>query len=158
MNKAFVREPDGTTEYCPRCGTQGQPVTADTLRAHLTAADRKNLAASANFCPAPQCAVAYFDCFDRVVLAAALAQPIYPKAPDAPLCACFGLTAEDIEQDVQEGVTTRTKAALAKAQSPAARCAELAANGRPCVAWVQKYFLECRQRATGEGGRGMKGR
>ena len=103
MNKAFVREPDGTAEYCPRCGTQGQAVSGETLRAHLAAADCKNLASSANFCPAPQCEVAYFDCFDRVVLATALAQPIYPKAPDAPLCACFGLRAEDIEQDVREG-------------------------------------------------------
>jgi hypothetical protein len=152
MNKAFVREPDGTAEYCPRCGAQGQPVTDDTLRMHMTAADRKNLAPSANFCPSPQCEVAYFDCFDRVVLATALAHPIYPKAADAPLCACFGLTAEDIEQDVREGVVTRTKAALAKASSSAARCTELAANGRPCVAWVQKYFLECRQR-HGAGGR-----
>jgi bacterioferritin-associated ferredoxin len=150
MNKAFVREPDGTAEYCPRCGNLGQPVTWDTLRTHLAAADRQRLSQSANFCPAPQCEVAYFDCFDRVVLASELVHPIYPKAPDAPLCACFGLTSEDIEQDVREGVTTRTKAALAKAASPAARCTELAANGRPCIAWVQKYFLQCRQRnATG---------
>jgi hypothetical protein len=149
MNKAFVREPDGTVEYCPRCGTQGQPVTTGTLRTHLTEADRKNLASSANFCPSPQCEVAYFDCFDRVVLAKALVRPIYPKSSDAPLCACFGLTAEDIEQDVREGVATRTRAVLQKAGSPAARCSELAANGRPCVAWVQKYFMECRQRKAG---------
>ena len=145
MNKAFVREPDRTVEYCPQCGTPGQPVTWDTLRTHLPA-DRQTMAQSASFCPAPQCPVAYFDVFDRVVLAAALAKPIYPKDPDAPLCACFGLTADDIEQDVREGVVTRTRAALEKARSPAARCTELAANGRPCVAWVQKYFLECRQR------------
>jgi transposase len=31
MNKAFVREPDPTTEYCPRCGSKGEPVGRITL-------------------------------------------------------------------------------------------------------------------------------
>jgi hypothetical protein len=144
MNKAFVREPDHTVEYCPRCGSQGQPVGWDTLRAHLPAEQRSKLAQSACFCPSPQCEVAYFDMFDRIVPASALSGPVYPKDADAPLCACFGLTRDDIEQDVREGVATRTRAALEKAQSAAARCTELAVNGRSCVAWVQKCFLECR--------------
>ena len=58
-------------------------------------------------------------------------QAVYPKDPAAPLCACFGLTRAEIEQDVREGVVTRTKAALGKANSPQARCSERAANGRP---------------------------
>ena len=36
-----------------------------------------------------------------------LNKPVYPKNPDAPICACFGLTRQDIEQDVSEGVVTR---------------------------------------------------
>jgi hypothetical protein len=90
--------------------------------------------------------VAYFDSFERFVLATALSRPVYPKDPAAPICACFGLTRQDIEQDVDEGVVTRTKAVVEKANSPAARCSQMAANGRPCVAYVQKYYVECRNR------------
>jgi len=147
MNKAFVREPDQTADFCPRCGSQGEAVGGKTLAAHLTAEQRGRITDPANFCPAPQCAVAYFDGFERMILAAELPRPVYPKDPDAPICACLGLTREHIEQDVREGVATRTKAALERARSPAACCAELAANGRPCVAYVQKYFLQCRQRS-----------
>jgi hypothetical protein len=93
--------------------------------------------------------VAYFDSFERFVLATDLSRFVYPKDPNAPVCACFGLTRQDIEQDVEEGSVTRTRAAVEKAKSPAARCAQMAANGRPCVAYVQKYYMECRNRRRG---------
>jgi hypothetical protein len=146
MNKAFIREPDQTAEYCPRCGSKGEPVGAATLATYLSDQQRSQLAEPANFCPSPQCPVAYFDGFERLVPAAELRVAAYPKDPEAPICACFGLTRADIEADVQEGVTTRTKAALERAKSPEARCAQHAANGRPCVAYVQKYFMQCRGR------------
>ena len=149
MNKAFVREPDCTADYCPRCGSQGEKVGAEVLRFYLTDEQRHILAEPANFCPSPQCAVAYFDCFEQFVLATALSRPAYPKDPTAPVCACFGLTLQDIEQDVDEAVVTRTRAAVEKAKSPAARCAHRAANGRPCVAYVQKYYMECRNKRGG---------
>ncbi len=100
------------------------------------------IAKPAAFCPSPQCDVVYFDSFERVVVTHDLDRAVYPKDPTAPICACFGLTADAIEQDVDEGVTTRTKAALEKAKSSAAKCTEMAANGRPCVAYIQKYYLE----------------
>jgi hypothetical protein len=93
--------------------------------------------------------VAYFDALERAVLVGDLVRPVYPKDPTAPICACFGLTREDIQQDVKEGVVTRAKAVLEKAKSPAARCKQLAANGRPCVSYVQKYYLKCREQAAG---------
>ncbi len=144
MNKAFVREPDQTADYCPRCGAKGEPVGTKTLAAHLSAQQRGRLADTANFCPSPPCPVAYFDGFERMILAADLQRPVYPKDPAAPICACFGLTRADIDEDVREGVVTRTKAALEKAASPAARCWETAANGHSCVAYVQKYYMQCR--------------
>jgi hypothetical protein len=144
MNKAFVREPDGTADYCPRCGSKGEPVGTITLRHHLRGGLVQKVGDPANFCPSPQCPVAYFDGFERVVLASDLPAPVYPKDPAAPICACFGLTKDDIEQDVREGVVTRTRAVLDKAKSPAARCAEAAANGRSCAAYVQKYYMQCR--------------
>jgi hypothetical protein len=146
MNKAFLREPDRTADYCPRCGSQGEPVGRETLQEFLTDAQRRSIADPANFCPSSRCEVVYFDSFERTLLTGDLPRPIYPKDPTAPLCACFGLTAEDIERDVEEGVTTRVKAAVEKAKSPAARCRRLAANGRPCIAYVQKYYLQCLQR------------
>ena len=144
MNKAFVREPEQTADYCPRCGSKGEVVGVESLKSYLTDEQRHRLAEPVNFCPASQCGVAYFDGLERIVLTSELARPIYPKDPTAPICACFGLTRQDIEQDVQEGVVTRTKAVLEKAKSPAARCAQMAANGRPCIAHVQKYYMECR--------------
>ena len=150
MNKAFVREPDHTADYCPRCGSQGEQVGAEVLMLYLDDEQRRILAEPANFCPSPPCAVAYFDGFERFVLATALSRPVYPKDPKAPVCACFGLTRQDIEQDVDEGVVTRTRAAVEKAKSPVARCAQMAANGRPCVAYVQKYYMECRNERKGD--------
>ncbi len=144
MNKAFVREPDQTDEHCPRCGSLGQPVGRVTLAAHLSPAARQQLSEFASFCPFPQCEVAYFDAFERVVTTDALLRPLFPKDPDAPICGCFGLTRDDVEQDVAEGVATRVRELLAKAQSPAARCSEMAANGVSCVPDVQKYYLRCR--------------
>ena len=145
MNKAFVREPDVTADYCPRCGSAGDSVGEMTLAAHLTEVQRRNLAEPANFCPIPRCEVAYFDTFERFVLAADLARPVYPKNPDAPICACFGLTCDDIDQDIAEGGVARVRAAIEKAKSPEARCAELAPNGRSCVALVQRYYMQRRQ-------------
>jgi hypothetical protein len=144
MNKAFVREPDQTADYCPRCGSQGQPVGGETLQTYLSGDQRRRISEPANFCPFPQCDVAYFDAFERVVLTTDLARPAYPKDPDAPICACFGLTREDIEQDVREGVVTRVKALIEKAKSPEAHCARMAANGCSCVPYVQRYYMQCR--------------
>src|SRR5688572_30585740 len=108
MNKAFVKEPDGTAApLCPRCGSLGQAVGPTTLAAHLTDAARRNLSDAAWFCPYARCEVAYYDLFDRVVGVEALAKPVYPKDPDAPICACFGFTCEEVEQDIREGGATR---------------------------------------------------
>jgi hypothetical protein len=146
MNKAFVREPDATAEFCPRCGSPGEPVDSAALTTYLSDEQRAGLSVPVNFCTSPQCLVAYFDGFERAVLAADLKRPAYPKNPDAPICACFGLVRADIEQDVAEGVVTRTKAAVEKAKSAAARCSELAADGKSCAARVQKYYMQCRNR------------
>jgi hypothetical protein len=145
MNKAFIREPDQTADYCPRCGAKGEPVGRETVRHYLPEGKTPTVADPANFCPSPQCNVAYFDSFERVVLTSELSRPVYPKDPDAPICACFGLTRQDIEVDVREGVVTRVKAIIEKAKSSEARCAQLAANGQPCIAYVQKYYMQCRQ-------------
>ena len=150
MNKAFVREPDYAGTYCPRCGSEGERVGDEVLNHYLDDEQRASLMPPAHFCPSRKCAVAYFDGLERFVLAADLSQPVYPKDPTAPLCACFGVTCHDIEQDVDEGVVTRTRAALEKVQSPQARFAHLAANGRPCTANLQKHYMDCLKRRQAE--------
>ncbi len=144
MNKAFVREPDQTVERCPRCGSVGQAVGRETMQAHLPDDVRDQLSEPASFCPLPQCEVAYFDMFERSVTTESLLKPVYPKDPDAPICACFGLKCEDIDADIQEGAVTRVKALIEKAQSDEARCAANAANGQSCVPAVQRYYMQHR--------------
>jgi hypothetical protein len=145
VNKAFVREPDRTAEYCPRCGAKGQQVGRETIQSYLQQGKTPTVADPANFCPSPQCDVVYFDSFERVLLTGDLGKPVYPKDADAPICACFGLTREDIEADVREGVVTRVRAIIEKAKSNEARCAQLAANGESCIAAVQKYYFQCQK-------------
>jgi hypothetical protein len=147
MNKAFIREPEQTVDFCPRCGAKGQPVGRETIQAYLPQSKPISVADPANFCPTPQCEVVYFDAFGRMLVKGDLNKPVYPKDPNAPLCACFGLTRQDIEQDVSEGVVTRVKAILEKSKSSDARCAQLAANGQSCVPYVQKYYLQCKAAA-----------
>ncbi len=146
MNKAFMREPDQVDSRCPRCDSLGQTVGPQTLIARLGADYRKALAESGYFCPSEQCEVVYYDDFGGVVKRDAMPGPIPIKDFHAPLCACFGLTREEVEQDVDEGGVARTRAAVLRAQSDEARCATLAPNGRSCVPDVQGYYLKCKQR------------
>jgi hypothetical protein len=145
MNKAFVREPDQTADYCPRCGSQGEVAPRKAVEAHVPPERLQQISEVACFCPSPGCDVVYFDSLERVLDTAAVGQPVYPKDPAAPICACFGLTCDEIDQDIAEGVVTRTRAALEKAKSPAARCSELSPSGRSCIADIQRYYMKNRQ-------------
>ena len=95
MNKAFVRESDSDVRHCPFCGSLGQAVGRVTLDAWLKPESRGQIGESAMFCIQPQCEVAYFDSFERVVMIDKLTRPAYPKSADAPICGCFGLTCGD---------------------------------------------------------------
>lgn len=151
MNKAFLREPEPEADRCPLCGTKGEPVLAVTVQAHVAPEKWKQISEPASFCPVASCEVVYFDSLGRTILTSELTHPVYPKDASAPLCPCFGLSAEDIEADVREGAPTRTRAVLQQAQSPQACCTRKAANGRSCVAYVQKYYLQCLAAARGQG-------
>ena len=143
MNKAFVREPEDTGQHaCPRCGSLGVSVQQETLQSQLGAEGARQLSATGYFCPFPKCEVAYFDQFDRIVTVECLQRPVYPKSPDAPICACFGLTTEDIEADLREGKPTRVRALLEQAKSPEAHCLTAAASGQNCIGAVQRYYMQ----------------
>jgi hypothetical protein len=145
MNKAFVREPDDTGQrHCPACGSLSVGVAAETWRAHVVEAAEHAVADMAFFCPFAKCEVVYFDDFERQVRVAALRHGVWPKDSQAPLCGCFGLTAEDIDADIREGVVTRTRALVEKAKGPEARCQILSASGQCCVGEVQRYYMKQR--------------
>jgi hypothetical protein len=144
MNKAFVREPDTTEMFCPRCGAAGTSVLWVTVEHHVPVEKRKGLAASSCFCATPTCEVAYFDAMESFVLTADLAAHVYPKDQAAPLCPCFGLTREDVEADAAEPVPVRIRALLAKSKSPAAHCQTASPTGRCCMPEVQKYYFRLR--------------
>jgi hypothetical protein len=145
MNKAFVREPDDTgAGYCPRCGSLGVAVGAETLQAQL-GDEAKQLADAAFYCPYPKCDVAYFDRFERIAIADKLAHSAYPKDAVAPICNCFGFTTAEIDADLNEGGVARTKALIAKTKTPAAHCLTAQPDGRSCAAEVQRYYMRGQQ-------------
>jgi len=147
MNKAFVREPeDDGREYCPRCRSLGVPVEAGPLDTHIRPESRAKMRDDAWFCNFPRCDVAYFNQFDAVVTVDELNSAVYPKEPDAPICACFGFTYDEVAADVKDGTPTRIRELLAKSKSPAARCRTLAADGRCCMAAVQELYMKLRSR------------
>ena len=149
MNKAFVREPDDTGDArCPRCGSLGVAVGAETLSAQLAADDRRNLPESAYYCPFPRCEVGYFDKFDRWVMADKLLHPAFPKDPAAPICPCFDFTIDEIEADVSEQGTRRVKELLARTKSSEARCTTMSPSGQCCMPEVQRYYMKLRQQAS----------
>ena len=149
MNKAFVREADSTDFLCPRCQGIGLPVPWSTVAGLVPAEKRKHLGPSCYFCETPNCPVAYFDGLESAVLAADCTRSFYPKDVTAPLCACFGLTHEDVLCDLDDGQPTRIRALLAKSKTPAARCAELSPTGSCCLPLVQRHYF----RLKGDSGR-----
>jgi hypothetical protein len=151
MNKAFVREPefDGKA-YCPHCGSLGTAVGQATLDHHVQPAFRARLGDAAWFCGFAKCDVAYFDLFESSVTVDELRAPVYPKNADAPICACFGFTLDELEADVSDGTPTRIRELLAKSKSDDANCRVLAADGQCCMREVQRLYM------AGVGNQGQK--
>jgi hypothetical protein len=145
MNKAFVREPefDGRA-FCPRCGNLGHPVEAGPLDTHVRTESRGKLHDSAWFCGFPRCDVAYFNLFDAFVITEELTRPVYPKDPNAPICACFGFTYDDVEAEVNQPTPARIRELFAKSKTAEANCHTLAADGRPCITAIQELYMKLR--------------
>ena len=150
MNKAFCKEPDSTAPpRCPACGTEGTQVAVETLAAHVDPAAAEALAAPAYFCPGDTCSVAYFDLLERTISTAAARGLFWPKDPTGTLCGCHGLTVDDVDRDLAEGVPTRVREVVRRAGEPGAACGVKSADGRSCVARVQRYYM--RRRTAGGG-------
>jgi hypothetical protein len=148
VNKAFVREPDADARVsCPRCSGLAIEVGRNALDTHVQTSCRNRLGESAWFCRNPVCEVIYFDLFEQRVLVSELRAPVYPKDLSAPICACFGLTVEEIEADLRVGEPVRIRELYRKSQSGEARCSELAVDGRCCMGEVQRLYLRGRESA-----------
>jgi hypothetical protein len=144
MNKAFTREPDSDDVLCPRCGARGDDVQRETVEALARPEAAARLAPTASYCPTPTCDVVYFDAFERVVTTAEILRPVYPKDADAPICPCFGVTTDPIDQDLAENTVERTRQLVAQSKSPEAHCLTAAPHGRSCAAEVQRYYMQRR--------------
>ena len=148
MNKAFVKEPDPDARVsCPRCGNLATEVGRGPLDTHIQPEHRQRLGDRAWCCGSDSCDVVYFDAFGQSVRVAELRNAVYPYKPDAPLCACFGLTMDDIEADVNDGVPVRIRELYAKSQTAEARCATLAVDGQCCLREVQRIYLKWRSQS-----------
>lgn len=143
MNKAFVREPDSDARVsCPRCGNLATEVGRGPLDTHIRPESRGRLDDQAWCCRSESCSVVYFDTLERIVLVTELRDIPYPYAATAPVCACFGLTENDIEADVQDGQPLRIRKLYAQSQSADAKCQALAVDGQCCLREVQRIYMK----------------
>lgn len=144
MNKAFVKEPEAGEPRCPSCGGPGPSVGQETLAAWLCDAPRTTLPKGGYFCSNPGCDVAYFDAWEATVPVDRLRAPCWPKDPEAPVCGCFGLLAETIEEEAAVNEVALIREHLARAESDDAACATKSPTGRSCVAEVRRLFIQHR--------------
>jgi hypothetical protein len=144
MSRAFVKEAETTGPVCPSppgCGGEGVPVSQATLQSRLHPQAAARFAGETFFCPDPLCEVAYFDAGGERALRSEMLSPGYPKSPGAPLCACFGVTSEAIEDFGRRGDKAAMRVFLERTASPEARCERQAADGRSCATEARRVFL-----------------
>ena len=153
MNKAFVREPDVPRDVrCPHCEIIGLPVGRATIEAHLPEEARRHLAdANAFFCPNPRCPVGYFDIFEQNTAGEHFQNSVYPKYPNAPICSCFELYAQDVIQDARAGNASGVRLLIERSEGREALCRVCSPDGQCCVAQVQKLYLKHAEKDTPNG-------
>ena len=144
MSRAFVKEAETPGPSCPSppgCGGVGVPVSHATLQARLSPAAAARFTGETFFCPDPACEVAYFDARGELATRADMLVPAWPKSPTAPLCACFSVAREAIEDLARRGDKSAMRAFLERTASPAARCELTSADGHSCATEARRVFL-----------------
>ncbi len=119
------------------------PTTA--LHHFVPVAKQSQISVSAYFCETPSCEVAYFDAMESVVLATELTTPVFPKNLSASLCGCFGLTEDDIWQDIDDGTPTRIRDLLQRSKTAEAHCGSADPQGTCCLPRVQKHYFRLKK-------------
>jgi hypothetical protein len=125
----------------------GESVGTATLDALLKPECRAKLGESRELLPIGICDVAYFDQFERSVGVTDLLRRSIRRSR-APICACFGSPAKRSKTRSARKVLVQVRGAVERAKSDEARCSQTAANGRSCVAEIQRYYLKCRARKS----------
>ena len=145
MNKAFCKEPDNSLPpRCPKCGNDGVEVSAHTVYAHVKKGLLDAIGEPAYWCASDTCEIAYFDAYERTIGIIDAHGLYWPKDQNNPLCSCHGLTIDDIDSDLADGVPTRVRAVVHQAAQPTAICSSTSADGRSCVARVQRCYMRRR--------------
>lgn len=147
-----MKEPETADPACPSppgCGSTGVPVSRVTLEARLRPEAAARFGETAYFCPNPSCDVAYFDAGRERALRGELAVPVWPKHPEAPVCACFGVAHAVFEDFGRRGDKAAMRAFLERTTSSEARCATCAADGRSCATEARRLFLRALEEAAG---------
>lgn len=145
MSRAFIKEPEPEDPRCPLpagCGGPGMPLGRKTLLAQLPEDVARTFAESAYYCGNDSCPVAYFDAWGAQAPASMLRCQAYPKNAAAPLCSCFGITAEAIRAEAELGRKDLLRDLLARAESKAARCETEAPSGTSCLVEARRVFLK----------------
>ena len=145
MNKAFVREPDADVRVlCPKCGSPGRAVENGPIEVYVRPESRAQLLNAAWCCGNAACSVVYFNMFEQFVRAADLLASVYPYDLNAPICACFGFTYGDVDDDARDPQPLRIRALLAKSKSVDARCQSFAVDGQCCMREIQRLYRQLR--------------
>lgn len=132
--------PTGSTTSCPGCGRDGRPVGSSTLDNLVEPEARRLLGASARFCSAESCDVAYYDCAGAVVRTEAVVVPIFQKEtdPERLVCYCFEHSVGAVEAAQRDdGSNSIVEAITAACRSGLDRCEETNPQGRCCLGNVR---------------------
>lgn len=144
MNKAFIKEDDDKEPRCPApegCGGPGIVVPPETAAAQAPGTLLASFSREVLYCANPGCPTAYFDPWGASIPVTALTSVPYPKDPSAPLCACFGISPEDIIDDAERKDPSRIRDLIAKAEGPLASCATKTPDGQCCLPEARKLFM-----------------
>jgi len=142
MSRAFMKEGEAPEPRCPSCDAAGEAVGAPTLDAQVPETFRGLLGDKAYYCATPTCRVGYFNGWGSTLPAEKLQNRTYPKDPDAPLCPCLMLSAEDLIDDARAGIKTRIQEIREEADAPDARCLKLSPDGKSCATRAMQLFRE----------------
>ena len=126
---------------CPRTGTPGRPVPAETVRALVPDLPPGGTDRLWHYCGAPDCEVVYFEAGGAVIEKSALAVRVGEKESDPPhtVCYCFGHTVESIREDLaRHGRTTIPDSIKARVKAHECSCEVSNPKGSCCLGDVAR--------------------
>ncbi len=135
--------PEAPAGTCPSCGARGRAVGDVTLDALLLEPARRP-PGPWRFCRTPDCEVVYFSGGGDVLRSDALAVRvgIKERAPDRPICYCFGHSAADLAE--RPAIRDEIKAACKRGED---RCPQTNPRGACCLGDVGAVIAAATQAA-----------